>query len=261
MPAIWLLSAQFVLALGTQPVTDNCPLPRQLSGSDTHHKKETVEIAHIQDGDTLTLKDGRRVRLLGINTPELGKPGTSPQPFAQQARARVVAFFKADYRAILLTDKQQHDVHGRTLAHVYNLKGQNLEAMLLAQGLGWHVAVPPNLSLAECLAGVEQAARNANLGVWQHEPVSSRAVNSGGFQRIQGRVKNITFADAWWLNLEGNVAAVIYPEFQASFDRNWIKSLQGKTIELQGWVYPSRSKRYQPWRVKLESLYGIELID
>ena len=36
---------------------------------------ETVEINHVIDDDTVMLKDGRHVRLIGIDTPETGQDG------------------------------------------------------------------------------------------------------------------------------------------------------------------------------------------
>lgn len=32
---------------------------------------ETAQLKHVYDGDTIKLKDGRHVRVLGINTPEI----------------------------------------------------------------------------------------------------------------------------------------------------------------------------------------------
>lgn len=215
-------------------------------------------MVHVADGDTLELADGRRVRLIGINTPELDRDGQPAQPLAEAAAARVRQILASAEAVWLVTDKEQKDDHGRLLAHVFTPAGTNLEANLLAEGLGWHVAVPPNLSMADCLARAEQRARRQDLGVWQHPPADAAAIDSGGFKRIRGRVESINFARAWWIDLEGELAAVIYPEHQHRFDRDEVAALEGERIELQGWVYPSRSEKYKPWRVKLETPWGME---
>ena len=44
---------------------------------------EQYKVRNVYDGDTLTLIDERRVRLLGIDTPEIKEQ----QPFAQEAKA------------------------------------------------------------------------------------------------------------------------------------------------------------------------------
>ena len=47
---------------------------------------ETVEVAKVTDGDTLRLRDGRSVRLIGINSPELAHTDKPAEPLAEQAR-------------------------------------------------------------------------------------------------------------------------------------------------------------------------------
>jgi len=233
-------------------IRQNCPAFAQT---------ESVVVAGIDDGDTLRLADGRRVRLIGVNTPELGRQGLPDQPLAQRARKAVQTFLAVGSRAGLLLDAGGRDHYGRTLAHLYDSHGNSLEVYLLSRGLAWHVAIPPNLRLADCLAAVEQEARNAGKGLWGSAgipPVAATAVNTGGYQRIRGKLLEVRFSRAWWLNLEGNLAAVIYPEHQHRFDRRQLRQLQGRRIELQGWVYPSGSARFRPWRMKLETPFALE---
>ena len=43
---------------------------------------ETTSIRYIHDGDTLHLKDGRKVRLIGINTPEVAHGDKTAEAFS-----------------------------------------------------------------------------------------------------------------------------------------------------------------------------------
>lgn len=221
---------------------------------------EPVTIKAVTDGDSVRLRDGRKVRLTGINAPEVRHGNRPAQPWAIEAKQALTDFLGK--RALLITDTKTTDKYGRTLAHLYNLDGQSAEAHLLSKGLAWHVAIPPNLALADCFAAAEQQAQQQQLALWGTkgiEPVLSLAVNDGGFQRVRGTLTHIHFGkNAWWLNLGPQLAAVIYPQHQHRFDRKTLVKLQGKTVEIRGWVYPSRSKKYQPWRVKLETPYGIK---
>ena len=54
-----------------------------------------VGVAKVVDGDTLRLVDGRSVRLIGINTPELGRDGRKAEPFAVAAQRRLRALVEA----------------------------------------------------------------------------------------------------------------------------------------------------------------------
>ena len=218
-----------------------------------------VAIAKVIDGDTVRLADGRKVRLIGINAPELGSDGKPGQDFSRKAKQALQKFLGK--RARLLLDKDKQDNHRRTLAHLYNLDGDSAEAYLLKQGLAWHVAVPPNLRLAQCLADMEQQARKQRLGLWSSkgiQPANAEGPLRGGFQLLKGKVTQVRFTKSgWWINLGPQIAAVIYRENQHHFDRKQLQALEGKTVVIRGWVYPSRSKKYQPWRVKLETPFGL----
>ena len=110
--------------------------------------------------------------MIGLNTPELGKKGRSDEPFAVTARQRLEALVAAsDGRVGLLPGKESKDHYGRTLAHVYSAHGANLEAQMLAEGLGFQVAVAPNVDLVDCQQAAERSARQAGLGLWRQSPV------------------------------------------------------------------------------------------
>ena len=83
-------------------------------------------------------------------------------------------------------------------------------------------------------------------------------LRTGGFQRVEGRVERVVFAGAWWINLNGKLAGVIYPEHQHRFSKASLKALEGKSLVLRGWVYPSRAREGKPWRVKVETPHALE---
>ena len=222
-------------------------------------KTEVVRVSSVHDGDTLTLSDGRKVRLLGVNATEVAREGRPNEPFARQAKQAAKKFLDKAKRIELLTDTEIKDHYGRWLGHIYNESGESLEQHLLKQGLGYHVAIPPNLSLAECLDQAEQQAQDNQLGLWGSKgisPVKAKLVKRGGFQRVQGRVTTANAGKHWRLELDNYLTVMLYSEHQHRFTRKWFERLQGKNVEIQGWVYKSRGE----WRMKLETPYGIELL-
>jgi endonuclease YncB( thermonuclease family) len=44
-----------------------------------------VRVGRVIDGDTLELSDGTKVRLIGVDTPELARAGRPAEPFAHEA--------------------------------------------------------------------------------------------------------------------------------------------------------------------------------
>lgn len=243
--AFFVLAIQLLLAPSPSAAAD-CALPGR--GSD-------ATVARILDGDTLELGDGRRVRLIGVNTPELGHGRGPDQPLARAARDRLAELVGSPGRhgaagVTLHFGAERRDRHGRWLAHV-SRGGRSIERELTRAGLAYHVAMPPNLALAPCLREDERAARRARLGLWsaaQPGPVASQAIAQGGYQRVRGRVERVVFADAWWIQFAGDFTAVIYPEHQDWWDRKTVSGWRGQTIEVRGWVYPARRGG---WRMKL----------
>jgi micrococcal nuclease len=82
----------------------------------------TGRVVHIADGDTITvtLGGGRRekVRYIGIDTPELHRPGTPVECFAKAA-AKANARMVNHERVRLLVDREERDRFGRLLAYVH----------------------------------------------------------------------------------------------------------------------------------------------
>lgn len=87
----------------------------------------TPAALEVLDGDTLRLSDGRRVRLLSVDTPELGRP------CADAARDFARAFV-AGGELRLVPEQPRHDTYGRLLADV-EVGGRSLSRALLAAGL------------------------------------------------------------------------------------------------------------------------------
>ena len=52
----------------------------------TGNYQEQVTVKQVIDGDTVILTDGRHIRLIGINTPEIRHNNHKPEIGAEQAR-------------------------------------------------------------------------------------------------------------------------------------------------------------------------------
>lgn len=227
---------------------------------------ESVAIKSVYDGDTLTLRDGRKIRLIGVNTPERGRKGKPDEPLALAAKQAVQNAVQAggarqkDVR--LYHGRESRDSYGRNLGHVF-VDGQSLAAMLLRKGLGWHVVVPPNRGLAACFAAAEQGAKRQGKGLWSTslpQFVATKNLKQGGYQRVRGTVGKVSFAKAWWINFGDGFVAVIYPENQPYFDKSRVSAWRGKRLEVEGWVYAAKYRGKHQWRIKLATPYGVSVL-
>lgn len=225
-----LVGAFFVCLLTTLTAPAACLAPGTLT---------QVRVSKVLDGDTLRLQDGRNVRLIGVNTPELGHHGRPVEPFAVQAQRRLQALVAAnDGRVGLQLGSQAKDHYGRTLAHAYDARGQNLEAQLLAEGLGYLVAIPPNTAQVACQRVAEQQARQARQGLWKKSPVlTPEQLRNSGFAVLRGRVERVQRnRGGLWIELHGPLVLRISPAQLAGFDQAALQRLPGQQVEARGWV-------------------------
>ena len=88
-------------------------------------------VASVYDGDTLTLRDGRKVRLLQIDTPELG----SGECYSRAARTELLRLAPIGSRVVLEADRalDRVDRYGRLLRYVHR-GGVNVNLELVRRG-------------------------------------------------------------------------------------------------------------------------------
>ncbi|MCW9058852.1 MAG: thermonuclease family protein [Gammaproteobacteria bacterium] len=209
---------------------------------------DRVRVRHVHDGDSLVLEDGRRLRVMGINAPELGRDGAADEPFAIAARdALRRELFRSGQVVGLRYGVERQDHYGRTLAHIFGADGENLGAALLRQGLVMAIVIPPDLWGLDCYPDAEREAREAGRGLWAHpdfQPRESRSLGlrDEGFMLVRGRVERIGRSrDARWINLEGRVALRV-PEESLGYFETPLESLVGQRIEARGWFHLQRNE-------------------
>nr|WP_174236456.1 thermonuclease family protein [Stutzerimonas nosocomialis] len=230
-----LVGAFFVCL--SSAVQASCPAPGPLP---------QVEVARVVDGDTLRLADGRSVRLIGLNTPELGGGGRAEEPFAVLARRELEARVRASGgRVGLQVGAEAKDRYGRTLAHVYDSAGASLEAALLGEGLGYFVAQAPNVELWQCHQAAERQAREAGRNLWRKPSVlAPDALAQAGFALIEARVERVERnRGGVWLELEGPAVLHIAMRHLDSFDSAALDALAGRRVQARGWVIERRGVR------------------
>ncbi|MFA7387512.1 MAG: thermonuclease family protein [Thiohalobacteraceae bacterium] len=210
---------------------------------------ERVRISFVQDGDTLTLNDGRRLRLIGIDTPELGERGDPAEPGAIAARDRLRQLvFMHRQQLSLRFDRERKDRYGRLLAHAFVGDGRNLVELLLATGAGAQIVVPPNTWQVDCYAETSRSARREGRGIWalptyQPKTVRQLDLRSTGFHVVRGRVSHLgNSASAIWINLVDDFGLRIEREDLDQFNDLDLEGLVGSEVEAQGWVYTRKGQ-------------------
>lgn len=209
---------------------------------------QEVAVARVVDGDTLRLRDGRRVRLIGINTPELARDGRPAEPLAEAARERLQQLLAASGgRVRLVPGEQEIDRHGRSLAYAYGVDGRSWAELLLSAGLGYAVAIAPDTALSACQFAAERRARAAGRGVWRQEPQAVGALRAAGFALLRVRVQRVERnRGGVWL-AAGELTVRVPPAWLGRFALPALQALAGREVEVRGWVVP----RQRGWLLEL----------
>ena len=114
----------------------------------------------VADGDSFRCTDGRRVRLIGIDSPE-----SQQHPYGDRSRQALLELLTAGAAVRLETDVAPTDRYGRLLAYVWIGPVLVNEAMVRD---GWAVlyTVPPNVKYADRLSRAQNEARARGAGLW-----------------------------------------------------------------------------------------------
>lgn len=256
---VWLI---VVALLGAGPLVAADCRPAGAEG-------RMATVAYVNDGDTVRLTSGERVRLVGIDAPEIGRDGDPDEPFARESRQALQAFLAGSQNRIEVVPAREHeDRYGRTLAYLYRPGGTSVQGHLLAQGMAMAVFVAPNLALADCLMARERLAREADRGIWSllaYDPglPSVRGIPDDvqGAAIVQGRVVSVGESRRnIWINLEGRVAVRIDKADRERFPGWDFDALEGERLRVRGWIV-HHSNRYQDWFIPVDSAHALERLD
>ena len=203
---------------------------------------ETARVTKIYDGDTFKLEDGRVVRVIGINTPELSHDVKPAQAYAVEAKQALAALLPAGSKVGLVYDQDRQDHYQRTLAHVYALTGQNLAVELLVRGYGFAIVVPPNTGQTECYFNSERRARQQAHGLWANPAYTPKSSDSltrhdTGFQYVVGTVTGIGQGKKnVWLDMGNHFSLRVQRKHLQYFTRMPLEALTGRQIRVRGWA-------------------------
>lgn len=128
---------------------------------------EWVSVKWVDDGDTILLTDGRRVRYIGINAPEVAhaKYGQPAEPFGNKAlEANKALVYGKKVR--LDFDREAKDHYGRLLAYVYLGDGRCVNLEMINAGWAYVLYKKPNDRNDRLLVESQRRAMKAGVGIW-----------------------------------------------------------------------------------------------
>lgn len=137
-----------------------------LAAASVHADGTWFTVRWVVDGDTIVLGDGRHIRYIGIDAPEVAHRDRPGEPFGEAARSLNRQL--VDGRSIrLVLDQERKDRYGRVLAYVYRRDGRFINGEMVRQGLAHVLPMPPNGHHEKLLLHIQQAAMQAGIGIWR----------------------------------------------------------------------------------------------
>ncbi len=120
----------------------------------------------VDDGDTVVLSVGTRVRYIGINAPEVAHEDRPAERFGTEARAfnRQLVYQK---KVRLELDRESHDQYGRLLAYVFLEDGTFVNAKLLDEGHAYYLFRRPNTKYSDEFLRLQRQAMAKRVGLWK----------------------------------------------------------------------------------------------
>ena len=137
-----------------------------IGGAPTAYSASNV--SKVVDGDTITMSNGEKVRLLQIDTPELA----SKECYADQARIALVKLLSQSGKATLTTDPNldKIDRYGRSLRYVFIGKTNvNLKLVEIGAAAPYFYRSEKGVYAGQMLKAA-QTAQKLGLGLWSACP-------------------------------------------------------------------------------------------
>jgi micrococcal nuclease len=117
-------------------------------------------VRRIVDGDTFECRGVGRVRLIGMDTPEM-----SQEPYGALASEALRKLTPVGSRVELELDVEPRDQYGRTLAYIW-ANGLMVNWALVRQGWAVVLTYPPNVQYVDWFSEAQKRAREEGLGLW-----------------------------------------------------------------------------------------------
>lgn len=236
---------------GKTHYSDQAPANTGYQPLTLHTGLALYEVLKVLDGDTIIVRGGGKVRLLGINTPEIAHRQQAAEPFGDRAHRRLQQLLKGK-RVYLEFDQQRRDRFKRLLAHVTLEDGSNINELLLREGLARALFLQPNMKHLHDYYRIEAEAQEEKRGLWARPEFSIHPANKAEecikrFCRLRGTVRRIEKKRQYtYLEFTGPLLIALNNKYLPQFLNAGLEpnSLKGKTVIIRGWIGRRKGKPY-----------------
>lgn len=133
--------------------------------------KTPAVVSRVIDGDTIVIVSGEKVRLIGINTPEKGRP------YFEEAKDKLAEVVEGK-TVELEKDISERDRYGRLLRYIW-LDGACVNLEMVRQGFAFSYTYPPDVKYQDKILAAQKQAREKQIGLWA--PTNGKGEGKGPY--------------------------------------------------------------------------------
>ena len=209
----------------------------------------------VIDGDSLTLADGRTLRMVGIQAPKLpkGRLNFAKWPFAREAQDALSELVQ-DRTVTLHFGGTPQDRYGRLLAQLVRDDGLWVQGELIRRGLARVYTFPDNRAVAAEMLALEREARAEKRGLWADPYFAIRRPEdagrySGELELVEGKIVDgartqnavfLNFGADWHTAFTLRLNSEALRLFRA--DKVDPLALIGATVRVRGYIRRDRER-------------------
>ena len=175
--------------------------------------QDYFKVRWVNDGDTIVLLDGRRVRYVGINAPEIAHKNRKAEPYGNKAK-HFNKNLLLSKKVRIEFDKEKLDRYGRVLAYVYLADNTFVNLKMLDAGLAYYYPHQLNHKYRKLFLKTQREAMKAKLGIWCNlDQKGERVIGNKKSRRFHMKtcrygkhikhINRVVLADKWKAFWEG----------------------------------------------------------
>jgi micrococcal nuclease len=159
------LGSLLVLSLGVMFLGDAGE-----TATDATSANQVAQVKRVVDGDTVEVTvngERKKVRLIGIDTPETVDPRKEVECFGKEASNFLKDLVDGEGVSLEYDDSQgEVDKYGRDLVYLNLTDGTNVNEEMLRQGYAYEYTYSKPYKYREVFQQAENEARDAHKGLW-----------------------------------------------------------------------------------------------
>jgi micrococcal nuclease len=126
---------------------------------------EKAYVSRVIDGDTIVLENGKKLRFIGIDTPEIKDSSKLIRFYGREAYKFTKEYLEGEM-IYLQYDIQNKDQYDRILTYIFLKDGTFFNAKLIHDGYAHLLTIPPNTQHVNLFKKLLKEARENGRGLW-----------------------------------------------------------------------------------------------